>query len=85
MSSVNLGDSGFMILRKRPDSHQLETVHETKEQQHSFNFPYQVGTNGDDPAKGESDTHAVEDGDIIILGTDGLWDNMWREDMVKLV
>lgn len=74
-----------MILRKQEtaeEGEKLVIIHETKEQQHSFNFPYQVGTNGDNPNKGDATSHTVEHGDIIIVGTDGLWDNMYRKDIV---
>ena len=58
---------------------------ESKEQQHSFNFPYQVGTNGDDPNKGEINAHNVKHGDIIVVGSDGLWDNIHRQKIVQVV
>ena len=29
--------------------------------------------------------HEIEHGDIVILGTDGLWDNLHRKYVVKLV
>lgn len=50
--TANLGDSGYMILRK--EGLDLIKIYRTKEQQHSFNFPFQVGTGGDDPAKAET-------------------------------
>lgn len=50
--TANLGDSGYMILRK--EGLDLIKIFRTKEQQHSFNFPFQVGTGGDDPAKAET-------------------------------
>ena len=57
ISTCNLGDSGYMLLRKEADK--MNVIYESKEQQHSFNFPFQVGTNGDDPQKGESNAHNV--------------------------
>ena len=41
-----------MLLRQKKDSSKLEVVYESKEMQHAFNFPFQVGTNGDDPSTG---------------------------------
>ena len=61
------------------------TMYRSKEQQHQFNFPYQVGTSGDDPAKAEDLIHDVEHNDIIILASDGLWDNLFDEMIVKCV
>ena len=59
--------------------------YESKEQQHSFNFPFQVGTNGDDPIKGDTNAHNVQHGDILIVGSDGLWDNMYRQKILEMV
>lgn len=36
--TANLGDSGYLLLRK--EGLDLITKYRTKEQQHSFNFPY---------------------------------------------
>jgi len=36
--TANLGDSGYMILRK--SGLDLTSLFRTKEQQHSFNFPF---------------------------------------------
>lgn len=85
IQTVNLGDSGYMILRKEATKDDLSIEYESKEQQHSFNFPFQVGTNGDDPKKGETNAHKVMDGDILIVGSDGLWDNMHRHKIVSLI
>lgn len=85
LSTANLGDSGYMILRQVAGKDKLEIVYESKEQQHAFNFPFQVGTNGDPPSSAEVNAHNVLNGDIIILGTDGLWDNMHRPKIVDLI
>ena len=76
-----------MILRRdeAQKDHPLVIEFESKEQQHSFNFPYQVGTNGDDPNKGEINAHNVKHGDIIVVGSDGLWDNIHRQKIVQVV
>ena len=47
----NLGDSGYLLLRKSDD--ELISVYRSKEQTHGFNFPYQIGTGGDDPERAE--------------------------------
>lgn len=81
--TANLGDSGYLLLRK--EGLDLVTLFRSKEQQHSFNFPFQVGTGGDDPAKAETQLHDVKQGDIIILGSDGLWDNLFDVKVIDLV
>ena len=47
--TANLGDSGYLLLRK--SGLDLITLFRSKEQTHAFNFPYQIGTGGDDPGK----------------------------------
>lgn len=80
LNAANLGDSGFMVIRG------LEVVFRTKEQQHSFNFPYQIGTgSADKPQHSQRLTVEVQPGDLIIAGTDGLWDNLFDEDILEVV
>ena len=53
-------------------------IYRTLEQQHSFNFPFQLGTGSkDSPADAFSEETSVQEGDIVILGTDGLFDNVF--------
>jgi len=77
---LNLGDSSLHILRDGV------TVFETMEQQHYFNCPFQLGLgSGDQPPDG--DYYIVDDlapTDLIIAATDGLWDNMYEEDVTTL-
>lgn len=75
VNTVNLGDSGYLWVRKEG----VDGVpkFETKSQQHSFNFPFQIGYGGDDPARGDIAMHQVKDNDIFIVGSDGLWDNLY--------
>lgn len=80
INAANLGDSGFMVIRG------LEIVYRTKEQQHSFNFPYQIGTgSADKPHHAQRIQVEVQPDDLIILGTDGLWDNLFDEDIIDIV
>lgn len=80
LNAANLGDSGFMVLRG------LDIVYRTKEQQHSFNFPYQIGTgSADKPQHSQRITVEVQPGDLVITGTDGLWDNLFDEDIIEVV
>lgn len=83
LKTVNLGDSGYMLLRR--NGMDLVKMFRTKEQQHQFNFPYQVGTGGDDPAKGDEFEHEVEHNDIIVLATDGLFDNLFDVKIIELL
>jgi len=73
-----------------PASSEMNVILATQEQQHSFNCPYQLMLS---PQNGEGDTPSlcglyraqVEDGDLLILGTDGFFDNVWRERILEVV
>ena len=78
-NAANIGDSGLLVVRDG------RVVHRSSEQQHYFNTPYQLSL---PPTDMESDVLAdlpeaadryefnVEDGDVIILATDGIFDNV---------
>lgn len=45
-------------------------------------MPYQLGGNGGDtPERGMVSTHTLNPGDTIVLGTDGLFDNLFSRDI----
>lgn len=79
--AINLGDSGFLVVR---DGH---TVFESPVQQHGFNFTYQLesGNNGDLPSSGQVFTVPVAPGDVIVAGTDGLFDNLYKNEITAIV
>lgn len=75
LHGVNVGDSGFIIIRDR------EIVYRSTEQQADFNFPYQLGTDSRFSVEDGANTcFALELGDWIVMGTDGLWDNVFKTD-----
>jgi len=72
---LNLGDSGYMIVRKKEDQgHDL--IFRTTEQQHKFNHPYQCGTNYKLPYAAQDLKHEVKENDVVIMASDGLFDNL---------
>mmetsp|Transcript_5726 Transcript_5726/g.6274 ORF Transcript_5726/g.6274 Transcript_5726/m.6274 type:complete len:296 (+) Transcript_5726:117-1004(+) len=79
----NLGDSGYLLIRKQGKD--LVTVFRSVEQTHGFNFPFQIGTDGDNPLTADSNLHEVDHNDILIMGTDGLFDNLFDEKIIDLV
>lgn len=44
-----------------------------------------MGTGGDDPAKADINEHEVMEKDILILASDGLWDNLFNVKIIDLV
>jgi len=80
LNIANIGDGGIMILRD------YEVIFRSEEQQHSFNYPYQLGTKSrDTPENCQTYTIKLHESDIVILGSDGVWDNLFDEDIVELV
>ncbi|XP_022866307.1 probable protein phosphatase 2C 55 [Olea europaea var. sylvestris] len=81
LHAINLGDSGFMVIRDGC------TVFRSPVQQHDFNFTYQLesGNAGDLPSSGEVFTIPVAPGDVIVAGTDGLFDNLYNNDITSVV
>ncbi|KAL7124407.1 hypothetical protein ABFS83_14G046600 [Erythranthe nasuta] len=81
LHAINLGDSGFMVIRNGC------TVFRSPIQQHDFNFTYQLesGNAGDLPSSGQVFTIPVAPGDVVIAGTDGLFDNLYNNDVTSVV
>lgn len=77
---ANLGDCGVAVLRGG------SIIFQTSEQQHSFNFPYQLGTNSKDrPTDAQSYFVPVQRGDVLVMGSDGLFDNLFGSDIEEEV
>lgn len=86
IKSSLIGDSGYMILRPKPEqTEKLSLIYRSTEQQHSFNFPFQIGSQGDHPSVAFPQSHQVQKGDILVLGTDGLFDNLFDENIISEV
>jgi len=80
LKCLNLGDSGFMVVRSG------SILFRTKEQQHVFNFPVQLGTgHTTTPDDGDQIHVDVHDGDIVIMATDGLFDNLYDNEILDIV
>lgn len=102
LETLNLGDSGYIILRPQLENIEsqndlekkelnkkstvnVDVVYKSEEQTHGFNFPFQVGTDGDNPRKAMLNTHKLKEFDIVIVATDGLWDNLNNEQLVTIL
>lgn len=77
--TANIGDSGFMVVRHG------KVIHRSEEQQHYFNTPFQLSLPppgyhaevlSDQPDSAVTENFPVEDGDVILLATDGVFDNL---------
>ncbi|ORX54043.1 protein serine/threonine phosphatase 2C [Hesseltinella vesiculosa] len=77
---ANLGDCGISVIR------QNDYIFRSEEQQHSFNFPYQLGTGSpDQPKDAQVFNIKLEKNDIIIMGTDGLYDNLFDKEILSII
>lgn len=79
---ANLGDSGYLLY----NSQKKEILARSDELVHSFNFPFQLGPGSADmPEHSAVTSFPVDHNDVLILGTDGLWDNLHDEEIVETI
>ncbi|EGG00257.1 uncharacterized protein MELLADRAFT_75803 [Melampsora larici-populina 98AG31] len=89
-----LGDSTLLILREKA----TKILISTESQTHYFNCPFQLtkipkeqGWNPEDfkqldqPQKASIGTQDLKDGDLVILLTDGMADNLWVKEISDVV
>lgn len=95
LQMANLGDSGFLLLRTG------RAHYYSNPQTHAFNTPYQLSIvppkilaqasvfGGehyiDTPARADLSEDTMQEGDVLILATDGVWDNLNSQDMLNIV
>eukprot|EP00127_Corallochytrium_limacisporum_P000207 Clim_evm24s7 gene=Clim_evmTU24s7 len=86
LKCANLGDSGILVLRGD------DVVMRTSEQQHIFNVPYQLAVMPESMSPGaiinypdEADLYEFDlvNDDVVVLATDGIFDNMYDDDVVE--
>jgi protein phosphatase PTC7 len=80
MHVCNVGDSALAIFRGG------RMLFRTRDTVFGFNFPFQLGYRGKVlPKDGTYDAVKIVPGDVVLLGTDGLWDNVWMQAIEKRV
>jgi protein phosphatase PTC7 len=88
--SCNLGDSGFLIARPPPpgaaDPTSPVIVYRSPQQERQWGVPLQLGhhAGSDRPADAQIADHAIMPGDMLVIGTDGLFDNVFDERVAEL-
>jgi len=88
---ANLGDSSMMHIKAGAEKVGMQT----KPQTHFFNCPYQLtkfpaGYSAhefvaDTPQMADAGSLTLQDGDLVLLFTDGIGDNLWTEEIRTLV
>jgi protein phosphatase PTC7 len=89
LHTLNIGDSGYSIHRRDrrgggggSERQRLDVVYASEPGQKQFNFPHQIGGRYGDVVSDVADvqTHTVEDGDIIVVYSDGVSDNVYPKE-----
>jgi len=92
---ANLGDSGFLLLRRKPTG--MVIIERSQGKQHSWNKPYQFarlpaslaakakGFKHDSTEDCECLEVQVHVGDLLLLFTDGLSDNLHDHELLEVV
>jgi serine/threonine protein phosphatase PrpC len=97
---ANLGDSALIVVRYFHDQNKAKVLMQTEEQQHNFNAPYQLANIPDSVKRSQDSSRqfwkdkasdcviyqtSVREGDIIISGTDGLFDNLYVKEITNII
>jgi len=81
---ANLGDSRLVVFREREGV--FSEIFSSVVQQHYFNCPYQFASDGgDSPEKADVWQMEVQKNDLIVSSTDGMWDNLFVEDVTAVI
>lgn len=83
LNSAIIGDSQYILFEKLNNTFKI--VHHNEGIQKKHNCPYQLGTRGDDPDSALARQYTVKAGDLVIVGSDGLFDNLYLKDIEKIV
>tara|TARA_R100000005_G_scaffold95695_2_gene78287 strand:- start:345 stop:1094 length:750 start_codon:yes stop_codon:yes gene_type:complete len=76
---VQLGDCGVLVIRNGA------VVYRSVEQEHLFNSPYQLGSGTDDLDDAWRYHIDLESGDLVIFGSDGLFNNLYDNIILEVV
>jgi serine/threonine protein phosphatase PrpC len=97
LNTAFVGDSGYLIVRRDARTQECCLLYKSTEQQHYFNAPFQLAlVHGrfahlrntifnDKPHDAVLDQHIVQEGDVIVTGTDGLLDNLFDFEILNIV
>lgn len=83
-NAYHLGDAAYMIIR---DS---KVLFKSEDIMKRFNLPFQLGppnliANVDDPKLGKIENFKLKVNDVIVIGSDGLFDNLFDYHIVDIV
>lgn len=90
LQAATLGDSGFLIVGPRAPQHgdlEMTVKFRTPQLEHEFGCPYQLGHHryANSPCDADLAALPVSSGDVVVMGSDGLLDNMSETEVVNEV
>lgn len=77
--ACQVGDSTLVIIRNG------RCVYASDPQEHIFDIPYQLGNNNETPKDGWRYVIPIQDGDTIVVGSDGLFNNLYVRQMASII
>jgi serine/threonine protein phosphatase PrpC len=91
LTVLNLGDSGIIVLRR--DGGEFKVAHATEPTTLGFNFPCQIGNApipmvwrpSNAPEDATVDLFQLRSGDVMVYGSDGVWDNVFEKDIIQIL
>ncbi|ETV81332.1 hypothetical protein H257_05879 [Aphanomyces astaci] len=85
LSTINVGDSGFLMCRQQGDN-KWSLLYASPSQCHYFNCPFQLGMGSrDTPEHGDVQTLPAQPNDLVLVATDGLFDNLSTPHLLELL
>ena len=100
LNAANIGDSGYLVARLHSGASLLSSLngndcvkperyiaYRSPPQEHDFGRPFQLGHHKatDKPSDAMLSTFFLEDDDVIVVGTDGLWDNVSEKEILTVI
>ncbi|KAF4746618.1 hypothetical protein FOZ62_017146 [Perkinsus olseni] len=83
LNTANVGDSAWMAFRPG-----TSLGYRSKEQTFAFNAPYQLDRNQrvSSPLRlAQRSKTRLEEGDMVVVASDGLWDNVFDKDIMRVL
>jgi protein phosphatase PTC7 len=84
---AHLGDSSLLLLSPSPSTASPSITFSTTPLLHAFNYPYQLGPRSKSSPINDAKGYEVEvkEGDLVVVSSDGMGDNLWEEEVLEEV